>query len=105
MEKDLRNQIEAIKGSKISEKEKQRLITLARQEASKERKIQRMSKEGKLRAICADYIGMAVDFAISLSEAGKAKISGGWFVKDLKKRLRSELTVRLKQVKVLPLGV
>jgi hypothetical protein len=107
MEKELRSQIEAIKTSKMPEKEKARLIALAREWASKERKLQRMSKEEKLRAIYADYIGLAVDFAKSLGNmigSGSLKETSGIMTKDLKRELRFGLTTRLKKFGVLPLG-
>ena len=71
--------------------------------------LKRMPKEQRLKAICADYLGLAVDMAIGLGMALKERkvksshVEKLWIVKDQKTRLRSELTVRLKKFGVLPL--
>jgi hypothetical protein len=106
MEKELRDQIEAIKTSKISEKEKRRLIKLARDWAREERTLRRMPREERLKAICADALGMAVDSAIGLGRVLESKgieSSNVGVVKFLKQNSRFSLTTRLKQFKVLPL--
>jgi hypothetical protein len=71
-----------------------------------EEALKRMPKQERLKTICADYFGLAVDSAIGLGrvlEARGIKGSNGGIVKDLKTRLRSELTIRLKKFGVLPL--
>lgn len=74
-----------------------------------EEALMRMPKQEKLKAICADYLGLAVDSAIGLGMALKERkvkssdVEKLWIVKDQKTRLRSELTIRLKKFGVLPL--
>lgn len=71
-----------------------------------EEALKRMPKEERLKAIYADYFGIAVDSAIGLGrvlEAKGIKVSNGYAVKYLKQSLRFGLTTRLKQFGVLPL--
>lgn len=106
MDRDLKEQIDNIKSSKVSEEEKKRLIGIARQWGRKDRKLKRLSKEGRLKMIQADSIGMAVDFAKTLGKLigqGELKETTGIMTKELKKHLKFELTIRLKKFGVLPL--
>lgn len=106
MDKELKKQIEAIKGSKVSEKEKKRLIGLHRQWASEERKLQRSSREDRLKMLCGRYINYAVDIAKSLGVAignGGIKETTGILTKELKQQAKLELTQALKKYNVLPL--
>lgn len=108
MDEELKKQIETIKGSKASEKEKKRLIGLHRRWASEERKLQRSSREDRLKMVCGRYINYAADIAKSLGVAignGGIKETRGAeaLIKDLKRQAKLELTQALKKYNVLPL--
>ncbi len=107
MEKELRDRIEAIKTSKITEKEKPRLIALARKYASKERRLQRMSKEERLKAICGEAIENCFRFGFEhgvMVGHGDIKPTKGEVenFKFFRTQAKSGLTWELKRAGVLP---
>jgi hypothetical protein len=108
MEKELRDQIEAIKTSKMPEKEKPRLIALAKERASEERKLQRMPREERLKKICGEAIESCCRYAFehgAMLGHGDIKPTKGEVerFKFFRTQTKSGLTLELKRAGVLPL--
>jgi hypothetical protein len=78
----------------------------ARKWQREEERLMRMPKEERLKALYTRYIGLAVFFAKNIGlliGRGDMKERTGEATKDLKTRLKFELTMALKKANVLPL--
>jgi hypothetical protein len=99
MDKELKERIELIKSKPIPEDVKQHSIGLMKKDDREKKRFLRMSKEEKLKHLYSRYLDLAVDFAKMLP----LKKTTETLTKELKTRLKFELTMALKEANVLPL--
>jgi hypothetical protein len=98
MDKELKERNELIKSKPIPEDVKQHSIGLMKKDAREKKRFLRMSKEEKLKHLYSRYLDLAVDFAKMLGLKKTETLT-----KELKTRLKFELTMALKKANVLPL--